>query len=334
MATHRGFGSDNHAGVHPLILQAIADCNQGHAPAYQTDALSEKASLEFHERFPEAQSVAFCFNGTAANVLSLAQIVQPYETVLTSSTAHLEHDECGAPERILGARIRSVETPDGKLTPDRLNPFLIRRGDQHFSQVAAVSITQPTEVGTVYSLDELAALVAFAREHRLRLHMDGARLANAVFHLNSSFAKVVAGFDVVSFGGTKNGLLGGEAVIVQSQNPLQEIKYVRKQLMQLPSKTRFVAAQFLAYFHDDLWRDIAKHSVEKAMELRRGIELKTNWEITQPTQSNAVFAKIPREEIKRRRERSFFYVWNELTYECRLMTSWDTQAEDIERFLA
>lgn len=331
----RGFGSDNHSGVHPRILQAIEAANSGHAPSYGTDRLTEKALALFKDLLGPTAEPFFVFNGTAANVLSLSALLKPHHAVLVSESAHLQNDECNAPERHLGAKLISVPTPDGKLRPEELDRYLVRRGDQHAAQVHAVSITQSTELGTVYTLDEIRALGEFARRERLYFHMDGARLVNAAASLGCGFREMTTdcGVDVVSFGGTKNGLLFGEAVVFLRPGLSADFKYVRKQLMQLPSKTRFVSAQFLEFLGTDLWLKNARHANEMAKRLSEGLQQSPYAEVTQQTQANAVFVKLPKSLVARLREVAFFYVWNERSFECRLMTTWDTTPEDIDRFL-
>jgi threonine aldolase len=335
VSSRRGLGSDNHSGVHPRVLDAIARVNGGHWHAYGLDQVSEKAYEVFREHFgPEAET-HFVFNGTGANVLALSTLVRSHHAVLASQHAHLINDECGAPEKNLGAKIISVPSPDGKLTPESLKPFLIRRGDQHASQVRAISLTQPTELGTLYSLEELRRLTAFAREHRLLVHMDGARLVNATEALGCTFKEMTTdlGIDVVSFGGTKNALLFGEAVVILKPELAGDFKFARKQLMQLMSKTSFVAAQFLELLGTDLWRENASHANRMARFLSEGLKTFPEITVTQSTQSNAVFAIFPRAILPRLREEMFFYIWNEANFECRLMTSWDTDQQDLERFL-
>lgn len=335
----RGFGSDNHSGVHPRYLSAIARANEGHAPSYGTDIWSEEASELFRRLFGPETQAHYVFNGTAANVLALSGLVRSHHAVLTSEHSHLINDECGAPERNLGCKIIGVPSPDAKLTPEILKPFLIRRGDQHHSQVRAISITQPTELGTLYTLDEIKALSEFARRERLFLHMDGARFVNAAEKLGCTFKEMTTdlGVDALSLGGTKNGLMFGEAVLFLRKDlgieAGADFKYVRKQLMQLPSKTRFLAAQFLEFLGTDLWRENARHANLMAARLSEGLSRSPHAKITQRTQANAVFAILPKSLVPRLREHFFFYVWNEASFECRLMTSWDTQPEDIDGFL-
>jgi threonine aldolase len=324
------FGSDNHSGVHPQIFASLAAVNSGTDASYEMDALSQELRKYFKS---EMHAEAFLvFNGTAANVLSLSCATESFESILCSDISHLYVDECGAPEKFLGAKLMPVRSQNGKISAADLEAQLIRRGDQHFSQVKMVSITQPTEHGTVYSLAELDELKNFCRREKLLLHIDGARLGNAVYTLKSSFREIIAFADVVSLGGTKNGLLFGELVVIPNPRLAENFKFRRKQAMQLPSKTRFMAAAFLTYFQKDLWRDIAEHQCQLAQYLSEQLarlDIPSNY----PVESNAVFCQIPREVIKALREEFFFYIWNEKTYECRLMTSFDTKKEDIDRFI-
>lgn len=330
MPLRRGFGSDNHSGVHPRILAALAEANQGHAPSYGTDSLTEQAQSVFRHHFGAQAQTFFVFNGTAANVTALQAMTRPFHSVLCSDVSHLAVDECGAPEFFCGAKLLPVPSHHGKLRVADLEKFMIRAGDQHHSQVKVLSLTQPTELGTVYSQEELRELANWAKKHQLFVHLDGARLANAVYHLQSTFAGLTTelGVDVVSFGGTKNGLMMGEAVVFLNPSLAKDFKFIRKQSAQLPSKTRFIAAQFLAYFNEDLWREIARHSCEQASLLASRVGEMKGLRITQPVQSNAVFVILPKPWIKPLREVSFFYVWDEHTFECRWMTSWDTELSD------
>lgn len=331
-----GLGSDNHAAVHPQILQAITSINSGCAPSYGTDPITAEAVQVFKRHFGDHVDVHFCFNGTAANILALAPLFRPYHSVLASEHAHLNVDECSAPERQLGLKIIPIRCLDGKLTPALLEPYLIRRGDQHFTQIKGVSITQPTELGTLYSLEEMAAISSFCKKHNLWLHVDGARFANAAERLGVSFRELSHGVDALSFGGTKNGFLFGEAVLFLSESARRaaiDFPYLRKQLMQLPSKTRFMSAQFIAYLGTELWREIARNSCDRALQLSIGIAQDPRFKLTQKVQSNAVFTIIERPLLKQLRDAAFFYVWNEKTNECRLMTSWSTSERQIEGFL-
>lgn len=327
----RGFGSDNHSGVHPEILQALATANVDHAPAYGTDDLTLKCQDMFKSFFGKSAEVYFVFNGTAANVLSLKALMKSHEACLATDISHLNLDECGAPEFFAGKLI-TVKSVEGKLTIGELEKHLIRLGDQHFTQPRVVSLTQPTEVGTLYSLEEIKAITTWAKKNNLFVHMDGARFTNAVYKLNCSMQQMTTdlGVDVLSFGGTKNGLMFGEAVVILNPALGKDFKYIRKQAAQLPSKTRFIAAQFLAFFSNDLYLKIAQHSCEMAQHFKETLngKLKINY----PVQSNAVFAEIPQPLVKSLKQKYFFYVWDEKTFECRLMTSWNTTKEDIEGF--
>lgn len=329
----RGFGSDNHSGAHPRILDSLVGANLGHQPSYGTDELTRECEKVFKNLCGEKTEVFFVFNGTAANVLALGALVRSHHAILASNNSHIVNDECGAPEAWLGAKIQIVATPDGKLTPELMQPYLIRRGDQHASQVKAISITQPTEVGTVYTLHEIQRIAEFAKANGLKLHIDGARLVNAVAALGCTFREMLQHADVVSFGGTKNGLVFGEAILFPNGLPDPDFRFQRKQAMQLPSKTRFVAAQFLEFIGTDLWKENADHANAMAQKLASGLGRSSFAKITQKVQANGCFVILPKPLVSKLREHYFFYVWDEHTFECRLMTSWDTQESDIDGFL-
>jgi len=328
----RGFGSDNHSGIHPLILKAIGDANIEHAPSYGTDDWTEKAIALFQQHFGTEAQVYFVFNGTAANVTALRALAKPYQSVFCSDVAHINVDECGSPEMMAGCKLIALPSLNGKLSVAELEKAFIRRGDQHYSQTQVLSLTQPTELGTVYSSEELKTLTEWAHTRGLFVHIDGSRLANAAVYLQKGFQELTLGADVVSFGGTKNGLMMGEAVIFLNKKLASDFKYIRKQSAQLPSKSRFIAAQFIAYFTDHLWQKIAQHSLGMAQLLYQEVQGIHGVEVREKPQSNAVFAKIPQAWVKPLREKYFFYVWDESTFECRWMTSWDTQAADIHGF--
>lgn len=329
----RGFGSDNHSGVHPALFEALQTANKGHAPSYGTDEASNRVQELIQKTFAPESLGFFVFNGTAANCLSLRILQKSYESTLVSDVSHLHQDECGAPEYFTGGKLIVVPSVDGKLSIEELEKYLIRGGDQHHSQPRVLSLTQPTEYGTVYSLKELRELIAWAHQKNLYVHLDGARLANAALYLNVDLRELTAGADVISFGGTKNGMLGGEMVIVQNPELKEGIKYLRKQMAQLPSKTRFLACQFERYLEGDLWREIAAHSHQMAKALHEKLSTTPGVHLTRPCQSNAVFVELPSALVKKLRQAYFFYVWNEKTFECRLMTSWDTEMSDIEGFV-
>lgn len=338
MNSMKGFGSDNHSGVHPSLMKALQLCNEGHMPSYGTDPISEKAIAQFRQHFGPQTEVFFVFNGTACNVLALQFLMKRHESALCSINSHLHQDECAAPEFFAG-KLRTIEARQGKMNLEDLQQALIRKGDQHFSQVRVVSLTQPTELGTCYSLGEIKAIVDWAHSQNLYVHIDGARLTNALMHLQCTFKEMTTdlGVDVVSFGGTKNGLMMGEAILVLNpalaQQAKQDLKYIRKQAAQLPSKTRFIAAQFAEYFSNDLYLQIAQHSTLMAERLFQGLKKIGKIKITCERQSNAVFVIFPKDWIKKLRERFFFYVWDEKTFECRLMTSWDTTENEIDAFV-
>lgn len=328
------FGSDNHSGIHPQILAAIAEVNLGHAHSYGMDAYSEKLQNTCKEIFGANCLVYPVFNGTAANVVCLSRLLKPYETVLTAATSHLNESECGAPERHLGCKVVAIPSRNGKLTPEALQPYMIRKGDQHFAQPKVISITQPTEYGTVYSLDELQNLRKFADTHELKIHIDGARIIYAAAHLGCELNDIIkaSGAAAVSFGGTKNGLLFGELCCLFFNDP--DFKYSRKQLMQLPSKQRFVSAQFLRFFENDLWLEIANSGIQKTLALSKGLAQFPEIQITQEVQTNAVFAILPKSWVKSIRQKHFFYVWDENTFEVRLLISFDHSQKDIDSFIA
>ena len=325
----RGFASDNNAGVHARVIDALRAANQGHAVAYGDDAYTETAVKKFREHFGEGAQVFFVFGGTGANVTGLASVTRPHNAVVCAETAHINVDECGAPELFSGCKLIDLSTPDGKLRPEQIEPLLWRKSDQHHVQPRVISISQPTELGTVYNLEELERLSSFARERGLLLHVDGARLANAAVSLGVTLREAATGADVLSFGGTKNGMMYGEAVVFLDASLSRDFKFVRKQGAQLPSKMRFVAAQFNALLTEELWLRNASHANSLARALAEEIRLIPQMKITQPVESNAVFALMPREIIPRVQERYFFYVWNEKISEVRLMCSFDTTEEDV-----
>ncbi len=331
----KNFASDNNSGIHPELLKAIQETNVGHAHAYGGDEITEAAIEEFKKQFGNNIDVHFVFNGTAANVLSLKTLVKPFESVICAQSSHLNLDECGAPEAIGGFKLQTIETKDGKLTIEQIEKFYIRMGDQHYSQPRAISITQPTELGTVYTQDEIKKIADWAHKRNMLLHVDGARFTNAVVSLNSTFKKLTAdaGVDALSFGGTKNGLLLGEAVIFFDPKLSKDFKFIRKQGMQLSSKMRFIANQFRVYFAKEVGVQIARHSTQMAQYLKTKLQEVPQVKITQNVQSNAVFAEFPREWVKPLKDKYFFYIWNEETFEARWMCSFDTTKEDIDNFV-
>ncbi len=332
----RAFASDNNAGVHPEVLAALTAANAGHVRSYGHDALTERARELFRTHFGPRADAWFVFNGTAANVLGLGAVTRPYQAVICSDGAHIQVDECGAPERIAGCKLLPVRCPDGKLRPADLPPLLHGVGDEHRVQPRVLSLTQATELGTVYSLEELRALVAAAHGHGLLVHLDGARLANAAVSLGVPFAACTTdlGVDLLSFGGTKNGLLGAEAVVFLQGTGGEAMAYLRKQGMQLASKMRFLAAQFVALLDGDLWQRNAAHANAMARRLADRVRDVPGITITQPVQANGVFARVPPVHIPALQASAYFYVWNPEQDEVRWMTAWDTTEADVDRFAA
>ena len=332
----RGFASDNNAGVHPRVWDALRSADHGHAVAYGDDIYTETAVRLFRERFGQRAEVFFVFGGTGANVSALAAVTRPFQAVVCAHSAHVNVDECGAPERFTGCKLIDLPTADGKLRVEQIEPLLARAGDQHHVQPRVVTVSQATELGTVYTVEETTRLAEFAHARGLLLHVDGARLANAAARLDVSLKGLTAdaGVDVLSFGGAKNGMMYGEAVVFFDRALAADFRFVRKQCAQLPSKMRFVAAQFTALLGADLWRETAAHANRMAQTLASELHSIPQVRITQPVESNAVFAVLPRESIPRVQERFFFYVWNEQTDEVRFMCSFDTTEEDVAELLA
>jgi len=331
----RSFASDNNAGVHPEIIDAIKSANDGHVVAYGSDPITARAIELFQKHFGDDVAVYFVFGGTGANVLGLKAITNPYHAIFCADTAHVNVDECGAPEKFTGCKLITIPTPDGKLRAEQIKPLLHGIGVEHHVQPRVITISQATEMGTVYTRDELKTLADFAHEHGLLLHVDGARLANAAVFLNKTFKEITtdAGVDVLSFGGTKNGMMYGEAVVFFDKARAADFKYIRKQGMHLPSKMRFISAQFEALLTGDLWRRGAAHANQMAELLGSELAKVPKIKLTQPVESNGVFATIPREYIPALQEKYFFYVWDEAISEVRLMASFDTSADDIHDFI-
>jgi threonine aldolase len=334
MNLSRGFASDNNAGVHPDIFKAMQSVNSGHTIAYGDDPYTKAAIEAFKKHFGENIDVYFVFNGTAANVLGIKAITKSYHSVICSDLAHLHVDECGAPEKYTGCKLLTVPSPDGKLSVEGIQQHLHGFGFEHHAQPKVVSITQSTEMGTVYTPAQIRKITDFVHEYRLYLHMDGARIANAAASLNCSLREVTVdvGVDLLSFGGTKNGMMFGEAIIFFNPQHSGEFKYIRKQGMQLGSKMRFVSAQFSALLKDDLWRQNSRHANRMAKYLEQKVRKIPQIKITQPVEANAVFAIIPKEYIPILQKEFFFYVWNEKSSEVRWMTAFDTTPEDIDKF--
>jgi threonine aldolase len=332
----RSFASDNNSGVHPEILEAISRANGGHVVAYGDDPHTERAIQVFKKHFGKHVEVFFVFGGTGANVLGLKAATEPYHAVVCAETAHINVDECGAPEKFTGCKLLTVATEDGKVKPDQVKPFLEHIGFEHHVQARVISISQSTEMGTVYTAREIKALADFAHGNGMLLHMDGARIANAAASLNVNFKKITtdAGVDVLSFGGAKNGMMFGEAVVFFNPQLATGFKYLRKQGTHLPSKMRFISAQFEALLGTDLWRRNAEHANRMAQVLAAELNKIPQIRITQKVESNGVFALVPKKHIPVLQKHYFFYVWNEATSEVRFMTSFDTTEDDINDFVS
>lgn len=332
----RSFASDNNAGVHPEIIEALRAANEGHVKGYGNDPFTERAIQIFHKHFGQDIAVFFVFGGTGANVLGLKAITNSYDAIICAETAHINTDECGAPEKFTGCKLITVRTTDGKLRVDDIKPFLHGIGVEHHVQPRVISVSQATEMGTVYTRSELETLGRFAHDHNLLLHVDGARLANAAVSLDVSFKEITAdvGVDVLSFGGTKNGMMYGEAVIFFDKKRASEFKYIRKQGMHLPSKMRFISAQFETLLGGDLWRRSATHANRMARLLATELEKIPQIKVTQPVEANGVFAEIPEQFVPALQQKYFFYVWDEETSECRFMASFDTAEDDIRDFVS
>ncbi|MFN8206410.1 MAG: beta-eliminating lyase-related protein [Bacteroidales bacterium] len=330
----RGFASDNNAPVHPEIIAAIENANKDHCIAYGDDAYTTAGAKKLAELFGNNPSVYFVFTGTAANVLGLSTTAASYNAVICAETAHINVDECAAPEHFIGCKLLSLATPDGKLTPDLVSRHMHGFGFEHHAQPKVISVTQATEMGTVYTCSELAALADFAHRSGLLLHVDGARIANAAVSLGCSFKEMITdtGVDILSFGGTKNGLMYGEAIVFLKPGLDTHFKYLRKQGMQLASKMRYIGAQFDAYLSGDLWKRNALHANNMARLLEQEVRSVKGVTVTQKVQANGVFARVPADVITPLREEYFFYTWDEPTSEVRWMCSFDTTEEDVRGF--
>jgi len=330
----RGFASDNNASIHPKVLEEIGRANTGHARAYGDDAWTARVQGIFQQHFGPQAHAHLVFNGTGANVLGLSAVLKPWQAVICTELAHIHVDECGAPEKLSGSKLLSIPTDDGKLLVPRLKYHLHKLGDQHHVQPHVLSISQTTEMGTVYTPDELRALSEFAHGNGMLLHMDGARVANAAAALDVPLRTFTtdAGVDVLSFGGTKNGIMMGEAVVFLRSGLGEEFRFVRKQGMQLASKMRFVAAQFIALFDGDLWLQNARHANQMARRLDEAVRTIKGVKITQKVDANAIFARLPRESISALQKEYFFYIWDEDAGEVRWMCSFDTTKEDVDGF--
>jgi threonine aldolase len=335
----RGFASDNFAGAHPRVLEALARANQGHAMAYGDDPLTRRCEQRFCDLFGREVASYFTFNGTGANVMALMALARPGDAVLCTNWAHIHVDEAAAPERLVGVKLIDVPTTDAKLTPEHIDHHAHMIGVAHHPQPAIVSLTQSTELGTVYSADEIGALCETAHSYGMRVHVDGARIANAVAASGSGAAAlrrmtVDAGVDVITFGGTKNGLMFGEAVVFLDPAVGARGHFVRKTVTQLASKMRFIAAQFDALLDDDLWLALAANSNAMARLLHEATHAIPGVELGDPPSVNSLFPRLPQAAIAPLQAWSFFWDWDVAARQVRWMTSWDTTSDDVERFAA
>jgi threonine aldolase len=331
----RSFASDNNAGVHPEIIKAIKAANEGHVIAYGDDPITARAVKLFQKHFGPDIAVYFVFGGTGANVLGLKAITKSHQAIICAETAHVNVDECGAPEKFTGCKLLTVATPDGKLRVEQIKPLMHGIGVEHHVQPGVITISQATEMGTVYTKKELKELARFAHDNGMLLHVDGARLSNSAVHLDTTLKEITAdvGVDVLSFGGTKNGMMYGEAVVFFDKSLAGDFKYIRKQGMHLPSKMRFISAQFEALLSGDLWRRGAAHANRMAQVLGSELAKVPKIKLTQPVESNGVFATIPKEYIPVLQEKYFFYMWDDAISEVRFMASFDTSEDDIRDFI-
>ncbi len=331
----RSFGSDNNSGVHPRIMQAIAEANKNHTVAYGNDAWTRCAEDAVRELLGEKDiQPMFVFNGTGANVVALQACVLPFHSIICASTAHIAVDECGAPTKLTGCPLKEIDTPDGKLTPELVRPLLHGFGFEHHSQPKVIAISQTTELGTAYTPVELKALADLVHKHDTYLFVDGTRMANACDYLGVSLREMTVdcGVDIFTLGGTKNGLMMGEAIVPLREELAENLKYYRKQATQLYSKMRFISAQFIPYLKEGIWLDNARHSNAAAQRLAAEMR-EIGVELTQKVESNQLFFILPKEITDKLLERYFFYSWDEERDESRLVCSWDTTDQDIDEFV-
>jgi Threonine aldolase len=331
----RSFASDNNSGVHPLVMNALLKANDNHAIGYGDDKWTEEAIAKIKKAFTDDCEPFFVFNGTGSNMIALQLLTRPYNSILCAETAHIYVDECGGPAKSTGCQLRPIVTKDGKLTPELIKPYLHGFGDQHHSQPGVIYISQCTELGTVYTREELKAITSMAHQYGMFVHMDGARIANACASLNSSLRELTVdcGIDILSFGGTKNGLMMGECVVVFNPELKNEALFIRKQSAQLASKMRYISCQFSAYLTDDLWLTNALHANKMAAVLYNHLSKYPEITFTQKVESNQLFLTLPRPIIDKLLELYFFYFWNEEKNEIRLVTSFDTTQQDIDGFI-
>jgi threonine aldolase len=328
----KSFASDNYAGAHPEVLAAITAANEGHAVSYGADPWTQRAQEALRTHLGPDTVALLVFNGSGANVLALRCACRPWEAVICAQSSHVNVDEGGAPEAVAGVKLLTVDSPDGKLTPDDIRARVTRLGDEHAVQPRLLTVTQSTEMGTRYTPDELHEITAAAHELGLLVHIDGSRLANAAAGLGVGLADVsfAAGADLLSLGGTKNGMMLGEALVFRNGSLAQGAQYLRKQTLQLASKGRFLAAQFVAMYEGDLWRRTASHANAMATRLAHRLDNLPDVTVTQRVQANAVFAVVPPAAADQVREQWPFYTWEQTTGEVRLMCSWDTEPTEVD----
>jgi threonine aldolase len=330
----RSFASDNNSGVHPLVMEAIISANRDHAVGYGDDPWTIEATIKVKEVFGMEAEPYFVFNGTGANSVALQAVTRPFHSIICAETAHIYVDECGAPAKMSGCAVTAIPTPDGKLTPELIKPRLHNFGVCHHSQPKVVYISQVSEMGTVYTIDEVKAIADLLHSHDMYLHVDGARLANACAFLNCSMKALTAdaGVDILSLGGTKNGMMMGEAVIAFRPEFAEHLQYYRKQSAQLASKMRYLSAQFVAWLNNNLWLENAMKANISAGKLAEALSVYPQIKFTQKIESNQLFFTMPEDALRKLQEKYFFYMWNEEKNEARLVASWDTSAEDIAEF--
>lgn len=335
MKNIRGFASDNNATVHPEVMKAMMECNEGHAIGYGDDQYTIRAVEKVKKEFGDDTECYFMLTGTGANVVGLRSVTQSFNSIICAETAHIEEDECGAPELFTGCKIIPVAQLNGKITKEIIAPHFKKFDFEHHSQPKVVSITQATEMGAVYSPEEIKEIADFVHSYGLYLHMDGARISNAAVSLGLSLREISkdTGVDILSFGGTKNGAMYGEAILFFKPGLTEYFKYFRKQSMQLASKMRYISVQFDALLTDELWKRNASHANEMARLLAASVAEIDGVTLTGPVESNGVFAIIPKEIIEELQKEYFFYLWDEMKSEVRWMTSWDTTVEDIDGFV-
>ena len=332
----KSFASDNWAAACPEVMEALLKANTEYAPAYGADIFTQKAILEFRKLFGEQAEVFFVYNGTAANILALTSVSHSFNAVITSEHSHVNVDECGGFENFSGAKLLDISTKNGKLNPEMILPFVEANRYPHQSVPKVISITQATEVGTIYTTKEIKELANFAHSYNLLLHVDGARIANAVVALNTDFKSMITdtGVDMLSFGGTKNGMMFGEAVVFLKPELAKHFELFRKQGMQLHSKMRFISAQFIVLLQNEVWRKNAEQANQMAQYLASKLESFSEIHFSQKVESNGIWAIIPKELAEKMQNAHFFYPWDERKNEYRLMCSWDTSQEEIDLFIA